>query len=216
MIKGGVTYRIISDHLGSPRMVVDVANNNDTVQELIYDTFGRITSDTNPSFQPFGFAGGIYDTDTQLTRFGVRDYNAEIGRWTSKDPIRFNGGDTNLYGYVLSDPINLIDPDGENVYIVGVIAFLVVFDEVFDKFKEINDTQEDEFKEKIINLRSLTDRKSCLKPKEDIYNIFKDLRDIQNGTIQDTMQEGKKASEAAISLGRKIILDKSVKIIRLF
>jgi len=41
-----------------------------------------------------------------------REYDAETGRWTAKDPIRFNGGDTNLYGYVLADPINLVDPTG--------------------------------------------------------------------------------------------------------
>ena len=40
----------------------------------------------------------------------ARDYDAEVGRWTSKDPIGFEGGDTNLYGYVLSDPVNLLDP----------------------------------------------------------------------------------------------------------
>jgi uncharacterized protein RhaS with RHS repeats len=39
-------------------------------------------------------------------------YDAETGRWTAKDPIRFSGGDTNLYGYVLQDPVNLIDPSG--------------------------------------------------------------------------------------------------------
>jgi RHS repeat-associated protein len=60
-----------------------------------------ITADTNPGFQPFGFAGGLYDVDTGLTRFGARDYDAFTGRWTSKDPIRFAGGDANLYGYVL-------------------------------------------------------------------------------------------------------------------
>jgi hypothetical protein len=32
----------------------------------------------------------------------------------SKDPIRFDSSDTNLYGYVLQDPINLIDPNGED------------------------------------------------------------------------------------------------------
>ena len=47
-----------------------------------------------------------------MCRFGVRDYDPSIGRWLSKDPILFNGGDTNLYGYVLQDPVNWIDPEG--------------------------------------------------------------------------------------------------------
>ncbi|MET1257469.1 RHS repeat domain-containing protein, partial [Aliikangiella maris] len=110
-IKGSKTYRIISNHLGSPLLVVDIAN-GDVVQQMDYDEFGNVTLDTNPGFQPFGFAGGIYDRDTGLTRFGARDYDASIGRWTSKDPIRFAGGDSNIYGYVFSDPINLIDPNG--------------------------------------------------------------------------------------------------------
>jgi len=72
-----------------------------------------VTNDTNPGFQPFGFAGGIYDRDTNLVRFGARDYDPETGRWTAKDLIKFNGGDSNLYGYVVNDPINLIDPSGK-------------------------------------------------------------------------------------------------------
>jgi uncharacterized protein RhaS with RHS repeats len=39
-------------------------------------------------------------------------YDAETGRWIAKDPILFNGGDTNLYGYTWNDPINFIDPEG--------------------------------------------------------------------------------------------------------
>ena len=39
-------------------------------------------------------------------------YDPETGRWTSKDPIGFDGGDTNLYGYVMNDPVNLVDPHG--------------------------------------------------------------------------------------------------------
>nr|WP_272898055.1 RHS repeat-associated core domain-containing protein [Beggiatoa leptomitoformis] len=81
-------------------------------QRLNYDAFGNITEDTNPEFQPFGFAGGLYDIDTKLTRFGVRDYEAETGWWTSKDPINFKGGSANLFEYVGSDPVNFIDPTG--------------------------------------------------------------------------------------------------------
>ena len=60
----------------------------------------------------FGFAGGLYDTDTKLTRFGYRDYDAYVGKWTAKDPIGFQGGDSNLYGYVLGDPVRGFDPSG--------------------------------------------------------------------------------------------------------
>ncbi len=69
--------------------------------------------DTNPGFQPFGFTGGLYDRDSRLTRFGARDYEAETGRWTAKDPIRFEGQDPNLYGYVRDDPVNFLDPLGK-------------------------------------------------------------------------------------------------------
>jgi YD repeat-containing protein len=64
MIKNGTTYRIVSDHLGSPRLVVDVATGS-VVQRMDYDEFGNVTLDTNPGFQPFGFAGG----DTCLYRY---------------------------------------------------------------------------------------------------------------------------------------------------
>lgn len=57
------------------------------------------------------FAGGLYDPTTGLVRFGARDYDPELGAWTSKDPSRFAGG-LNLYAYSYNDPINYIDPTG--------------------------------------------------------------------------------------------------------
>ena len=111
MVKGGITYRIVSDHLGSPRLVVNIADNT-VAQAMDYDVWGNVSQDSNPGFQPFGFAGGLYDPDTKLVRFGARDYDAQTGRWTAKDPIQFNGGDTNLYGYVANDPVNWVDSLG--------------------------------------------------------------------------------------------------------
>ena len=113
-LAAGETYRVISDHLGSVRLVVD-SSDGSVVQRLDYGPFGRVMLDTNPGLQPFGFAGGLYDYQTGLVRFGARDYDPETGRWTSKDPIGFAGGDTNLYGYVLGDPMNLTDPNGQIV-----------------------------------------------------------------------------------------------------
>ena len=111
LIKAGQTYRIVSDHLGSPRLVVNVATGQ-VAQRLDYDAWGQVVQDTAPGFQPFGFAGGLYDKDTGLVRFGLRDYDASNGRWTNKDPIGFNAGDGNLYAYVHNDPVNFIDPTG--------------------------------------------------------------------------------------------------------
>jgi RHS repeat-associated protein len=81
---------------------------------MTYDSFGNILEDTNPTFtMPFGFAGGLHDRDTGLVRFGYRDYNPEVGRWTAKDPILFARWDLDLYRYCINDPINLGDPDGQ-------------------------------------------------------------------------------------------------------
>ena len=107
----GADLRVIKDHLGSVRLIVN-SSTGAIVQRIDYNDIGGVTSDTNPGFQPYGFAGGIYDYQTGLVKFGAREYDSEVGRWTGKDPILFAGGDVNLYGYVENDPVNWVDPDG--------------------------------------------------------------------------------------------------------
>ncbi|PAV24721.1 hypothetical protein CF392_14705 [Tamilnaduibacter salinus] len=109
--QNGETYYLLTDHLGSPRVIADGAGQ--VVKTIDYDAYGNVVSDSNPGFGiPFGFAGGLKDSDTGLIRFGYRDYDPTTGRWTARDPIGFAGGDTNLYGYVLGDPINFSDGNG--------------------------------------------------------------------------------------------------------
>jgi RHS repeat-associated protein len=115
LIQDGLTYRIVTDHLGSVRWVIN-AKTGAVAQRLDYDVFGRVMLDTSPGFQPFGFAGGLYDYQTGLVRFGARDYDAETGRWTSKDPVLFDGGSAGLYAYVGNDPVNLVDAAGTGAY----------------------------------------------------------------------------------------------------
>jgi len=121
MTSGGATYYLTYDQVGSLRVVADSTGN--VVKLIEYDSFGNIIDDTNPTFEvPFGFAGGLYDPDTELVRFGYRDYDPDTGRWTAKDPILFAGGDTDLYGYVLNDPVRFVDPSGEAGIIGGIIV----------------------------------------------------------------------------------------------
>ncbi|NJK73909.1 MAG: hypothetical protein HC942_06945 [Microcoleus sp. SU_5_6] len=104
-------YYITTDQLGTPRVVCDA--NGEVVKVLEYDSFGQVIVDSNPEFElHISFAGGLTDVDTELVRFGFRDYDAVAGKWTAKDPIGFAGGDGNLYGYIFNEPVNLTDPSG--------------------------------------------------------------------------------------------------------
>jgi RHS repeat-associated protein len=107
MVRDGTTYAILSDPLGSPRLIVDALSGS-VAQEVDYDAYGRVTMDTSPGFQPFGFAGGLYDADTGLLRFGARDYDPETGRFTTPDAVDL-GTSFNRFAYVDGDPVNRVD-----------------------------------------------------------------------------------------------------------
>jgi RHS repeat-associated protein len=104
------TYRLIRDYLGSVRSVVNVGT-GEIKQRLDYDSYGNVTLDTNPGFQPLGFAGGLYDSHTKLVKFGFRDYDPTTGRFTTKDPIGLNGG-ANVYLYAMGNPVVFVDRVG--------------------------------------------------------------------------------------------------------
>ncbi len=111
VVRDAGVYRVVADHLGSPRLLVDTATGA-VVGRRDYDEWGRVLSDTLSAWLPQGFAGGLYDADTGLVRFGARDYEAETGRWMARDPVRFEGGQANLWAYVRGDPVNGWDRDG--------------------------------------------------------------------------------------------------------
>lgn len=83
MIRDGLTYRFITDHVGSVRLVVEV-DSGTIAQRLDYDPWGQVLTDTNPGFQSFGYAGGLQEHPTALVRFGLRDYDPLIGRWLAR------------------------------------------------------------------------------------------------------------------------------------
>ncbi|MEG3899817.1 MULTISPECIES: RHS repeat-associated core domain-containing protein [unclassified Microcoleus] len=104
-------YYLVTDQLGTPRVVCDV--NGRAIKVLDYNSFGQQIADSNFLFDlPISFAGGLIEPDTKLVRFGFRDYDAVAAKWTAKDPIRFIGGDANLYSYVSNEPINFLDRQG--------------------------------------------------------------------------------------------------------
>jgi RHS repeat-associated protein len=68
--------------------------------------------------KPIGFSTGReFDKETGLYYYRARYYDPMEGRFISKDPIGFDGGDVNLYGYVQNNTINNTDPNGTIVRI---------------------------------------------------------------------------------------------------
>ncbi|MBW3518580.1 phospholipase D-like domain-containing protein [Flavobacterium sp. NKUCC04_CG] len=102
---GNQNHYLVTDIRGSLRLVVDAVN-GDINQLLSYDAFGKLLIDTNPGYTPFGYAGGRYDYRTDLLRFGRRDYWADMGKWTTENPLGFLSGDFNAYNYAFNDAVN--------------------------------------------------------------------------------------------------------------
>ena len=93
-----ILYRIVSDILGTVKAVVKVSTGAVAEGGSTYvynDDFGGIT--VNPTYQPFGFAGGLLDDWMGMVHFGARDYSGWQRRWMNKDPIRFGGGPQPLH-----------------------------------------------------------------------------------------------------------------------
>jgi len=101
----------IADRLGSVRQ--QVQTDGTVLNEITYDSFGNILTETNPlEGDRFKFTGREYDDLTGLYYYRARWYDANTGKFISEDPLGFAAGDYNLNRYVLNDPANVTDPTG--------------------------------------------------------------------------------------------------------
>jgi RHS repeat-associated protein len=67
---------------------------------------------------PLAWTAQRYDAGVKLYGFFARTYSPELGRWLQRDPAGFVDG-VNLYEYVASSPLNLIDPLGLELKVGG-------------------------------------------------------------------------------------------------
>jgi RHS repeat-associated protein len=191
MTKQGSTYYLTYDQVGSLRVIADGSGN--VVKRIDYDSFGNIINDSDPTFEiPFGFAGGLHDRDTGLVRFGYRDYDPDIGRWTAKDPILFAGGDADLYGYCLNDPINLVDPTGEIVGWVtigaGIVAASVFIYQAYKAYQKGEEVRK--LDEKLYDQadKGLPDTEYAEKLKEDADKAYDEFLEELKETVKKGMK----------------------------
>ena len=111
---GGSTYYPLTDIQGTVWGYVDSQNN--VVARWQYDAWGNVL-DEEVSVMTlarlrYRFQGREWSAATGLINFRMRWYDAETGRWLSKDPIGISGG-LNLYAFCGNSPIVTVDPTGE-------------------------------------------------------------------------------------------------------
>jgi RHS repeat-associated protein len=111
------THYYLSDGLGSTLALTDEAG--DIVNTYDYDVFGAPRAESGSQANDFTFAGEQVDGSTGLQYLRARYYDPEAGRFLSRDPLSGIVGlpsSQNRYPYVLSSPINLLDPSGLCVF----------------------------------------------------------------------------------------------------
>jgi len=112
----------LKDHLGSVRGLI---NNNFTSQTVYdYDPYGRRTKVSGTLDTVVGYTGHHWHEKSGLYLTWYRQYDPNLGRWLSRDPLKdaeiLQG--PNLYAYVGNNPIERIDPDGRIAWIPVMVA----------------------------------------------------------------------------------------------
>jgi len=107
MTRGGVNYFYHQDGLGTVTELTD--STGAVAQSYAYDAYGTIIQQTGTVENPYTYTGREFDAETGLSYYRARHYDPRTGRFLQKDPVSFLGGDTNLYRYVRSNPVNFKD-----------------------------------------------------------------------------------------------------------
>jgi len=105
-------YFFTRDHLGSVRELTDASGN--LRARYSYHPYGRRTKVAGDTDADFGFAGMFWCGEASLLLTHFRAYDPELGRWFSRDPLRYAEikQGPNLYAYVGNEPVSRTDPEG--------------------------------------------------------------------------------------------------------
>jgi RHS repeat-associated protein len=107
-IEGKERFGVVTDHLGTPRMMADEAGALAWKAQL--DVYGVARTDVAVTRCPWRWPGQYEDEETGLYYNRFRYYDPEAGRYVGQDPIGLAGGSA-LYRYVF-DPVFWADPLG--------------------------------------------------------------------------------------------------------
>jgi RHS repeat-associated protein len=115
MERNSTMYYYHYDGLGSVAEITDSSGN--LVESYAYDSYGNITSALSTIGNPYYFTGRRFDEESGIYYYRARQYDPTIGRFLQRDPLAYHES-MNLYQYTLNNPINRIDPDGRDSYVL--------------------------------------------------------------------------------------------------
>ncbi|WP_345683373.1 LamG-like jellyroll fold domain-containing protein [Novipirellula caenicola] len=112
---GDVTWTLADANKTIRDLAQDISGATQVVNHRVYDSFGNLHSQSNPSVDHlFGFTGRDYDEATGLHYYRDRWMDPVSGLFLSEDPLGFDGGDLNLMNYVGGAPHDYTDPTGNS------------------------------------------------------------------------------------------------------
>jgi RHS repeat-associated protein len=118
VVEGSTLRYIETDHLNTPRALIDPARNLPVWRwDLQVSAFGEHAANEDPDGDAtlvkfnLRFPGQYLDAETGLHYNYFRDYEPGNGRYVQSDPIGLDGG-VSTYAYGLSNPIRYSDPAG--------------------------------------------------------------------------------------------------------
>ncbi len=114
--RGGVSSFYGFDQQSNTRILASM--NGNVTDDYLYKAFGEELAVSGSTINSLRFGGQVGYWRDEAERLYVRRrvLRVDQGRWISREPIGFDGGDWNLYRYSINTPIDMVDPSGMQAY----------------------------------------------------------------------------------------------------
>ncbi len=121
--EAGVTSARHADGIGSTRLLTSAAAG--VTGTFDYDAYGALVAHSGAATPRHLFAGEYFDPESERYYLRARYYDPLSGAFLSRDPARGdvrNPLSLNRYVYALGNPVNRVDPSGQEPTLAGLLV----------------------------------------------------------------------------------------------